>query len=358
MNNKPQVSVMCFSGNDGGMELDAIKLADLLHEDCDVTLLCKNKSFIHQRLKDQSRIKYFPVRFLSRKFSLSMLFSVRREIKNKKIKNVIFFGASELKTLHFAFLGFDLNVIVRHGTTKSHPKKDWLHRLVYSHVNHHVALSEHLLRNVRQIVPSTPGVDYRIIYSSFEFSETNTKQETDSEALVITHVGRIARGKGQIDAVIACKKLAAAEIDFRLELLGGVEDAAVEKELKYEIERLGLDERVNLRGHVNNVSEVLSYTDIFLFPSAGEGMPNAFIEALHYGVPCLAYSNTVFPEFVDMGFYARLVTDGNVDALSQALLDVVLDIGNEKHLSKNNIELAKDYFQVERELSDWHAILI
>ena len=87
-------------------------------------------------------------------------------------------------------------------------------------------------------------------------------------------------------------------------------------------------------------------------------MPNAFIEALHYGVPCLAYCNTVFPEFVDMGFYLRLVKDGDVDALSQALLDMVSDFDNEKQRSKNNIELAKDYFQVERELSDWNAILI
>jgi glycosyltransferase involved in cell wall biosynthesis len=325
----------------------------------DVVLICKKGEFIHYSHQGVNRdYDLEPVSFSSRIFSLSMLLRVRSLIKQYSFNNVVFFGASELKTLYFSFLGFNINLLIRHGTTKSKAKTDWFHRLIYSRVNHHVALSEHLLRNVRQIVPSTPGVDYRIIYPSFEFSGTIAEQKTDAEGLLITHVGRLVRGKGQIDAVIACKKLAAGEIEFRLELIGGVEDVALEKELKSEIERLGLAERVNLRGHINNVSEVLSYTDIFLFPSAGEGMPNAFIEALHYGVPCLAYRNTVFPEFVDMGFYVRLVKDGDVDELSQALLDVVSDIENEKQRSKNNPELAKDYFQVERELSEWHAILI
>ena len=47
-----------------------------------------------------------------------------------------------------------------------------------------------------------------------------------------------------------------------------------------------------------------------------------------------------------------------MDALSQTLFDVASDIDNEKQRSKHNIELAKDYFQLERELSDWNTILI
>ena len=78
-------------------------------------------------------------------------------------------------------------------------------------------------------------------------------------------------------------------------------------------------------------------------------MPNAFMEAMHYAAVCVAYDNTVFPEFVDMGFYVRLVEDGSVDILSQTLIDAALDIRNEKQRSKNNIELVKDYFQADRE---------
>jgi glycosyltransferase involved in cell wall biosynthesis len=205
-------------------------------------------------------------------------------------------------------------------------------------------------------VPSTPGVDYRIIYSSLEFSGLKAEIQNPKK-LLITHVGRIARGKGQIDAVKASAKLDDAGIDFSLELLGGVEDEAVEKELKSEINKLGLSARVNLRGHVDNVSQILSYTDVFLFPSAGEGMPNAFIEALHYGVPCLAYSNTVFPEFIEMGFHVHLVKDSDVAALSSELTQIVANLDKEKQLSKNNVALCENYFSVDRELDGWREVI-
>ena len=111
-------AVMCFSGGGGGMELDAVKLAELLARQCRVVLFCKHGSMIHG-LYSRRDHEYpcEPIKFNSRTFSFSMLIGVRAALRRHGIKNVIFFGASELKTLYFSFLGFDLNVIVRHGTT-------------------------------------------------------------------------------------------------------------------------------------------------------------------------------------------------------------------------------------------------
>lgn len=356
---KPTVSVMCFSGNNGGMEIDTIKLAGLLHETCDVTLFCKKNSFIHNQLKNQKRIKFVPINFLSRTFSLSMLISVRNEIKNRKINNVIFFGASELKTLYFSFLGLPLNVMVRHGTTKSHKKNGFIYQLVYSCVNYHIALSRHLLANVKIIVPQASESAYKIIYPSYEVkSSTSTSKPKTHETLRIIHVGRIAAGKGQIDAVRACKQLQDKGLEFQLDLLGGLEGDAYAAALQSEINSIDFVNRVHLRGHVTNVTEYLEVADIFLFPSAGEGMPNAFIEAMHHGAVCIAYENTVFPEFLEMGFYIHLVKDGDIGELSQKLVQVALDIDNEKLKSEKNIELVQGYFRVEEELAQWLKILV
>lgn len=353
------VAVMCFSDNNGGMELDAIKLAGLLHENCDVILFCKKDSFIHCQLKNQTRIEFIPISFISRIFSLSMLVSVRKEIKRKNINNIVFFGASELKTLYFSFLGLGLNVIVRHGTTKSHKKNGLIHQLVYSCVSYHVALSKHLLRNVKTIVPVTSESAYKIIYPSYEIkSPICSSGSVVHEELRIIHVGRIAAGKGQIDAVRACGLLQNKGVKFQLDLLGGLEANTYAEALQSEINSIDFGERVHLRGHVTNVTEYLKATDVFLFPSAGEGMPNAFIEAMHHGAVCIAYENTVFPEFLEMGFYIHLVKDGDINGLSQKLLQVSLDITNEKLNSKINVGLVQSYFRVEEELSQWLEVFV
>jgi glycosyltransferase involved in cell wall biosynthesis len=287
-----------------------------------------------------------------------MLLKVRKLLREYGIGNVIFFGASELKTLHFAFQGFDLNIIVRHGTTKSKPKDDWLHRLVYSRINYHVALSRHLLNNVRKIIPANRNVRYRIIYPSFELARMSGVARADSDKLVISHVGRIAPGKGQLDAILACRALVDAGIDFRLDLFGNVDNEDTRLELQQIVDKYSLAGKVMIRGHVTNVSEMLAASDIFLFPSYGEGMANVLIEALHFGLPCLCYSNTVFPEFIEMGFRVTLAKDRDIDDLSAKLLHIAQHIEAEKNLAAENITHARDYFNVERERRSWAEILI
>ena len=85
---------------------------------------------------------------------------------------------------------------------------------------------------------------------------------------------------------------------------------------------------------------------------------NAFIEALHYGIPCLAYNNTVFPEFLMMGFYVILAEDGDVKDLTEKLALMVINIEEYTLASVKNKKLAEDYFNIRRELEAWQEILV
>lgn len=360
LNKVPQtIAVMCFSSGTGGMERSAVRLARFLSSIATVVLVCKKGSFIEQLYnEEQVGCDCEPIAFLSRTFSLSMLKGARAVVNKHDIKNVIFFGASELKTLHFSFIGKEFNLIVWHGTTKSRPKRDFIHRLIYSNVNMHVALSKHLIRNVKTIVPETTNVKYKVIRPSFDF-DVNLKQETGgSKPISIVHVGRIAYGKGQVDAVLACNSLKEAGIEFDLQLVGSADGSNYIDRLKKAIEDTETAESVTLTGYVESVNYYLEQADILLFPSSGEGMPNAFIEALHYDIVCISYDNTVFPEFLEMGFHIHLVENSDIDKLSKKLLQVVTDFAEEKLKSRNNIALAKNYFSVERELDEWQEVLI
>jgi len=360
MKKTPQtVAVMCFSSGTGGMERSAVRLAKFLSTITTVVLFCKKDSFT-ENLYHEEGDDYAcePIDFISRKFSPSMLFGVRAAVKQHAIKNVIFFGASELKTLYFSLRSSDINMIVWHGTTKSKPKRDFLHRLVYSDVNYHVALSNHLIRNVKEIVPLTPGAAYKVIRPSFDFEVKTRRSEDKNAEISILHVGRVAYGKGQLDAVLACDALYQQGVAFKLSMVGSADNSNYINEVMAAIESSDIKESVSLEGYVASVNSYLEKADILLFPSSGEGMPNAFIEALHYDIVCIAYSNTVFPEFIDMGFHVHLVADGDVGALASTLTQVVSNLDEEKRLSQANMALAKTYFSVERELDEWREVLV
>ena len=106
MKKTPQsVAVMCFSSGTGGMERSAVRLARFLSTITTVVLVCKKDSFTEKLYHEENAgFACVPIDFISRTFSPSMLFGVRKAVKKHDIKNVIFFGASELKTLYFSFL--------------------------------------------------------------------------------------------------------------------------------------------------------------------------------------------------------------------------------------------------------------
>lgn len=342
------------------MELDAIKLAVMLAPQVPVVLLCKQASFIERTVRDHAGaalIKVCTVRFVSRVFSLSLVRKVRKLIRERGIRNVIFFGASEMKSLYWAFRGQGLNVIVRHGTTKTGRKTDPLHRLVYSGVTHHVANGQHVARNVREIFPLPNGMYPEVIYPSFRVPGTDEVKRVGARVEIL-HVGRLAEGKGQLEAVDACACLAANGIDFRLRLVGAVEHSDYATRLKKRIATLPFGSCIELVGPVCNVADYYRESHVFLFPSYGEGFSNAFSEALMHGLVCIAFDNTGFPEVRDSGFHVRLVSDRDGTQLAETLLDVCRNLMVELELARGNCELAREFFAPKRELGQWLGLLV
>jgi glycosyltransferase involved in cell wall biosynthesis len=217
-----------------------------------------------------------------------------------------------------------------------------------------------LLNNVRYIVTRGENVRFVKIFPSFEFGSDNEHQEHDTPSgrLEIIHVGRIAGGKGQIDAVDACEALCNENIAYRFTMLGDLSNNDYGNALAKTIGGSECKNSYTMPGFVDDVANYLRASDIFLFPSSGEGMPNSFIEALNQGCICIAYSNTVFPEFAELGFYLHLANDGDIGDLTRVLLEVTRNISTERKKAFRNRQLVRRYFQRTRELSDWHEILV
>lgn len=351
---KNNTAIICLSPNFGEMELDSIKLSKKLAPFTKIVLVTKKEGFI-----DKNFSKYFfkennvtleSINFKS-SLSFNIFFKARKIIKKYNIKNVIFFGASELKSLYFSFLGLDINLIVRHGTTKSTPKKDFFHKLIYSKVNYHVSICKHLENNVKYIIPFGKNSKSILIYSSVNvFVAENIK----NEKLTLVHTGRITEGKGQIDAIKACEILVQNNIDFIFYIVGGYEKNFEQKFLEF-YESLEYKDKIILVGFSKEVEKYLSKSDIYIFPSYGEGLSNSFLEALSMGIMCISYDNTSFPELKNIGLDFELVENKNIDKLKESLLKIV-----KKEFffdTEKNRDIVKEFFSERNEIEKYLRIL-
>lgn len=353
-------AIICFSPYFGGMEMDAFRIAKLLSNSIDITLIVKHNSLMSARYRDEAEKYNIRVETIKFTFNLSpsIILKTRKLIKTNNIKNIIFFGASEMLSLYFAFIGLNINLIIRHGTTKSSSKKDILHRLLYSDVNYHIAICKHIAKNVEQIIPLGKNSKIKVIYSSLRHAPDNLPApKYHSQPLVtLLHVARITDGKGQIDTIKACETLFNNHIPFKLIFLGEV-DPNFKDEFYNSFSTLSYSSSIIVPGYTTSVSDYYKSANIFIFPSKGEGLSNSFIEALSYGLVCISYNNTSFPELAQAGFDFFMAENGNIDDLKSCLLKAIDYINTNKIPILHNIKLAQRLFSDKKEMNELLTIL-
>jgi len=355
---KEPTALICLSHHIGGMELAATKLAKVLSSYLELTYIIKTDTFIHKECKnnnDYKSIKYETVNFSTTIMSPTMIFSIRKIIKENDIKNVIFVGASEMKSLYFAFLGLDINLIVRHGTIKSRPKKDWFHTLVYSGVSTHVAISKYMSGNVAYIIPFAKQTKLKVIVPSLA-NRLSELDSTSNDTLKILHAGRVTSGKGIDNAILACQTLEDHNLKFQFDNFGPA-DSKYTTQLESLLGSINYNSKVHINGFTDKIYDEYKKHDIFLFPTPDEGYGNVMMESISHGIIVLAFDNTAISNFGEMGFHIHLVKDGSLEALKERLLYIANNLEEEKKLAQQNIKKAKIVFSPEREAMEYIELL-
>lgn len=152
--------------------------------------------------------------------------------------------------------------------------------------------------------------------------EKHAELGTDKKIYTIINAARLNKEqKRQHLLVDAFAKVAHDFPNWNVELWGGGNEsgASYAQELRGKIHQYGLDDRVFLKGESNHILDEYVKADLFCFPSAYEGFPNAMAEAMSAGLPVVAYrSCSGVPALVENQKNGILVDDG-VEALSKGL---------------------------------------
>lgn len=112
---------------------------------------------------------------------------------------------------------------------------------------------------------------------------------------------------------------------WRLTLVGEGPEGTALKRLSAE---LGLDDVVSFEGFRTDTQTFFRRASIFALPSRFEGMPNALLEAMAFGLPSVVSDASPGPlEMVRDGVEGFVVPSENVEALARALERFILDQG-------------------------------
>ena len=176
----------------------------------------------------------------------------------------------------------------------------------------------------------------------------------DGEQLIVS-IGELDDNKNHITVIRALGSL--GRKDFKYVVCG----VGPNKEMLHsEASRLGLQDNVILAGYRSDIPDILSATDIFIFPSFHEGMPVSALEAMACGLPVIASKIRGNVDIVRDGDNGYLFEPSDVETLTQKISLLMDDEGLRITMGEKNKVLVQDFSleNVTYELKEVYSNLI
>lgn len=173
------------------------------------------------------------------------------------------------------------------------------------------------------------------------------------ESKMVVSAGRLTWGKGYDRMIPAFAPIAAKHPDWTLRIYGG---GIKRRRLGRLILEHDLYNNVFLMGKSGRIGEELSKGSVFALSSRREGFPMVIIEAMSKGLPVVTFDCPTGPrEAVTDGRDGILVPDGDVEAFSNALLELIEDEDKRRRYGAAAVEKAENW-SMKSIGAEWDAL--
>ena len=200
------------------------------------------------------------------------------------------------------------------------------------------------------VIPIAPSKQSQRLYLQARKDERLRTSLVGKNKMILS-VGSLLPKKGLWVLTDAMEQVHSKIPDAKLIIIG---KGPLRKELERKIRAKSLEKYVILEGSVP-YSELPSYfasADLFVLPSLHEGFPRVLMEAALAGTPIVTTQINGAHDMLADGVSARVVPIKNPEALSGAMVELLLDPGKSAQLSRQAQKNAKKLLNVDKNVSE------
>jgi glycosyltransferase involved in cell wall biosynthesis len=223
-----------------------------------------------------------------------------------------------------------------------HITHGWLGRYVASRATRIIAVSETVRRKYggdfdAKSVVIPPGIDTELFKPAGKIGSGN----------LVCYVGRISEEKDLVRLAECAPAVIRAVGDAGF-VIAGIpwtdRDSAYLSGLERRIKSMGLVDRFEFPGYVEDVAGLLGRIDVFALPSAKEPLGRVMIEAMLMEKPVVAFDAGGPAEVIEHGRTGFLAKPGSAQSLAEGIVLLLKDAGLRTEIGKAARESVIDRF--------------
>ncbi|MCD5390701.1 glycosyltransferase [candidate division NPL-UPA2 bacterium] len=195
-----------------------------------------------------------------------------------------------------------------------------------------------------KIVSIPTGVDLQRFDFSIDGTSIRKEFGIKPDAPLVGTVGIIRSEKGHFHLIKAIQQVLEVKPETRLLIVG---DEPKGDTVRRQIKELGLEKQIIMTGLRDDIPQVLAALNIFVLPSLREGVPQAVAQALAMKKAVVATAVGGVPELIENERTGILVPPQDVEALSEAMVELLDDREKARRLGENGRRFIEEKFSLE-----------
>lgn len=237
-------------------------------------------------------------------------------------------------------------------------KTNWPTRWVYGRPHALVTTGEALRQKLidinkqpaSKVLSIATGVDLtRFNPENYDRHKIRQEFNISDDQLLVGMIAMMRGMKGHTVLMQALPKITAAVPQVRFLIVGGVlDDNPMPQQLRDEVARLGLSDKVHFSGLRQDIPDILAALDLKVLPSVSdEGVPQSLTQALAMGVPVVSTTVGAIGEVVEEGVTGRQAAPNDVDGFADLVIAQLTDRESAKRLATAGQERVRKFYSVE-----------
>jgi glycosyltransferase involved in cell wall biosynthesis len=213
----------------------------------------------------------------------------------------------------------------------------FVERLFGSLLDGYIVNSNSARLNLNKLVKK----NIELIYNGIADIQPINSKKSDNKNIIIT-IANLSVRKGYEDYLraiaIVVNKVPESRFLFlgKDNLDGKIQQLIIDNNLENNVQYLGFQEKID---------EFLENSAVFVLPSLyGEGCPTSILEAFSFSLPVVAYQIDGIPELVTHGVDGLLFDVGDVNALADGIINLLLDPEKSTKMGISGYQKVKNYF--------------